>query len=156
MYTIGMDVSLKSIGLVDVKPCGTKFNVLYDNSKLGLKISSSLTEINNKAEHIAQLIPANSTVVIDATQYRFKAMKGQQEQLHSFIGCIVGKLDNCTLLRVEPKSLRKVCGLPHNVNKSLCWLHLPFYLALENYSEHVLDAATLAYVYNVYPHVETW
>jgi hypothetical protein len=133
--------------------------VLQDDSNLGLSVSSSMNDIIEIAESIAMDIKDHSTVLVDATKYRFKARLAQQEQLFSFIGAIAA-LSNSTVYRVEPKAIRKVLGLPLRCNKSETWNYISetiYEQIPDNVSEHVLDAIMLADVYKRYGEsLEVW
>jgi hypothetical protein len=148
---IGIDVSLRSAGMVKLD----RYNNLYilaDDSNLGLSVSSSMNDIIDIAESVALHIPNYSTVLIDATKYRFKARISQQEQLHSFIGAIAA-FSKSYVYRVEPKAVRKVLGLPLRCNKSETWNYISetvYEQVPDNVSEHVLDAIVLADVYKRY------
>jgi hypothetical protein len=118
-----------------------------------------MNDIIEIAESIAMDIRDHSTVLIDATKYRFKARMAQQEQLHSFIGSI-SALSNSTVYRVEPKAIRKVLGLPLRCNKSETWNYISEALynqVPDNVSEHVLDSIVLADIYKRYGEaLEVW
>jgi hypothetical protein len=152
----GLDISLKSIGLVNIDR-DNRLTIVQDDSNLGLSLSSTLDDITEIAQSIAIDIPDNSIVMVDATQYRFKARKKQQEQLHSLIGAIASLCPFTSFRRVEPKEIRKALGLPSKASKEDVWRLIPIkYLAqvdIYNISEHVRDAILLAYLHDV---VETW
>jgi hypothetical protein len=155
---VGIDLSLRSIGMCKLD----RYNNLYllaDDSNLGLSIDSSMNDIIDIADSIALHIPNYSTVLIDATKYRFKARIAQQEQLHSFIGAIAA-FSKSYVYRVEPKAIRKVLGLPLRCNKSETWNYISetvYSQIPDNVSEHVLDAIVLADVYKRYGEaLEVW
>jgi hypothetical protein len=152
----GLDISLKSIGLVNIDR-DNRLTIVQDDNNLGLSLSSTLDDITEIAQSIAIDIPDNAIVMVDATQYRFKARKKQQEQLHSLIGAIASLCSFSSFRRVEPKDIRKALGLKASTKKEDVWKHIPIeYLAqvdVYNISEHVRDAILLA---SLYDKVETW
>jgi hypothetical protein len=95
--------------------------------------------------------------MVDATQYRFKARKKQQEQLHSLIGAIASLCPFASFRRVEPREIRKALGLKDNTKKEDVWKYIPVeytdQVDIYKFSEHVRDAVLLAYLYD---RVETW
>jgi hypothetical protein len=151
----GLDISLKSIGLVNIDRYN-KLEIVQDDI-LSLSLSSTLDDITEIAQSIAIDIPDNSIVMVDATQYRFKARKKQQEQLHSLIGAIASLCPFSSFLRVEPKEIRKALGLKASTKKEDVWSFIPAeytdQVDMGNVSEHVRDAVLLAYLYDK---VETW
>jgi hypothetical protein len=151
----GLDISLKSIGLVNIDRYN-KLEIIQDDI-LSLSLSSTLDDITEIAQSIAIDIPDNAIVMVDATQYRFKARKKQQEQLHSLIGAIASLCPFSSFRRVEPKEIRKVLELKASTKKEDVWQYIPVeYLAqvdIYKFSEHVRDAILLAYLYG---RVEVW
>jgi hypothetical protein len=95
--------------------------------------------------------------MVDATQYRFKARKKQQEQLHSLIGAIASLCPFSSFRRVEPREIRKALGLPSKASKEDVWKYIPVeytdQVDIYKFSEHVRDAVLLAYLYDK---VEVW
>jgi hypothetical protein len=152
----GLDISLKSIGLVNIDR-DNRLTIIQDDSNLGLSLSSTLDSIADIGRSIAIEIPDNSIVMVDATQYRFKARKKQQEQLHSLIGAIASLCFFTSLRRVEPKEIRKALGLKASTKKEDVWRLIPMeytdQVDMGNVSEHIKDAILLAHLYNK---VETW
>jgi hypothetical protein len=152
----GLDISLKSIGLVNIDRYN-KLEIVQDDSNLCLSLSSTLDDITEIAQSIAIDIPDNSIVMVDATQYRFKARKKQQEQLHSLIGAIASLCPFTSFRRVEPKEIRKALELKANTKKQDVWRLIPMeytdQVDMGNVSEHIKDAILLAHLYNK---VETW
>jgi hypothetical protein len=139
-----------------------RYNNLYilsDDRNLGLSVNNSMNDIIDTADSISLSIPNYSTVLIDATKYRFKARVAQQEQLHTFIGAIAA-FAKSTVYRVEPKAIRKVLGLPLRCNKSETWNYIceqVYEQIPDNVSEHVLDAIVLADIYKRYGEaLEVW
>jgi hypothetical protein len=151
----GLDISLKSIGLVNIDRFN-KLEIVQDDI-LSLSLSSTLDDITEIAQSIAIDIPDNAIVMVDATQYRFKARKKQQEQLHSLIGAIASLCHFSSFCRVEPREIRKALELKASTKKEDVWKCIPVeYLAqvdIYNISEHVRDAILLAYLYD---RVEVW
>jgi hypothetical protein len=151
----GLDISLKSIGLVNIDRYN-KLEIIQDDI-LSLSLSSTLDDIADIGRSIAIDIPDNSIVMVDATQYRFKARKKQQEQLHSLIGAIASLCFFTSLRRVEPKEIRKALGLPSKASKENVWKLIPAeytdQVDIGNVTEHVRDAILLAYLYDK---VEVW
>jgi hypothetical protein len=151
----GLDISLKSIGLVNIDRYN-KLEIVQDDT-LCLSLSSTLDDITEVAQSIAIDIPDNAIVMVDATQYRFKARKKQQEQLHSLIGAIASLCPFASFRRVEPKEIRKALGLPSKASKEDVWKLIPAeytdQVDIGNVSEHVRDAILLAYLYDK---VEVW
>jgi hypothetical protein len=151
----GLDISLKSIGLVNIDRYN-KLEIVQDDT-LCLSLSSTLDDITEVAQSIAIDIPDNAIVMVDATQYRFKARKKQQEQLHSLIGAIASLCPFASFRRVEPREIRKALGLKDNTKKEDVWKYIPVeytdQVDIYKFSEHVRDAVLLAYLYD---RVETW
>jgi hypothetical protein len=152
----GLDISLKSIGLVNIDRYN-RLTIVQDDSNLGLSLSSTLDDITEIAQSIAIDIPDNAIVMVDATQYRFKARKKQQEQLHSLIGAIASLCPFTSFRRVEPKEIRKALELKASTKKEDVWQYIPSeyidQVDMGNVSEHIKDAILLAYLYDV---VEVW
>jgi hypothetical protein len=152
----GLDISLKSIGLVNIDRYN-RLTIVQDDNNLGLSLSSTLDDITEIAQSIAIDIPDNAIVMVDATQYRFKARKKQQEQLHSLIGAIASLCPFSSFSRVEPREIRKALGLKANTKKEDVWQCIPAeytdQVDIYKFSEHVRDAILLAYLHDV---VETW
>jgi hypothetical protein len=151
----GLDISLKSIGLVNIDR-DNRLTIVQDDI-LSLSLSSTLDDITEIAQSIAIDIPDNAIVMVDATQYRFKARKKQQEQLHSLIGAIASLCPFSSFRRVEPKEIRKALELKASTKKEDVWQCIPVeytdQVDIYKFSEHVRDAILLAYLYDV---VETW
>jgi hypothetical protein len=118
-----------------------------------------MNDIIDIADSVSLHIPNYSTVLIDATKYRFKARIAQQEQLHTFIGAIAA-FSKSYVYRVEPKAIRKVLGLPARCNKSETWNYISeqvYSQIPDDVSEHVLDSIVLADVYKRYGEdLEVW
>jgi hypothetical protein len=151
----GLDISLKSIGLVNIDR-DNRLTVVQDDI-LSLSLSSTLDDITEIAQSIAIGIPDNAIVMVDATQYRFKARKKQQEQLHSLIGAISSLCPFSSFRRVEPREIRKALELKASTKKEDVWSYIPVeytdQVDMGNVSEHIKDAILLAHFYDV---VETW
>jgi hypothetical protein len=144
----GLDISLKSIGLVNIDRYN-KLTIVQDDT-LCLSLSSTLDDITEIAQSIAIDIPDNSIVMVDATQYRFKARKKQQEQLHSLIGAIASLCPFSSFRRVEPKDIRKALELKVSTKKEDVWSYIPVeytdQVNMGNVSEHIKDAILLAHL----------
>jgi hypothetical protein len=154
---VGLDIGLKAVGMASIDWLNN-LKVLSD-TKINLSVKSTLNEIVSTAYSICVHIPTKSTLLIDATQYRYKARLGQTEQLHSLIGAIAA-MSYCTVFRIEPKAIRKVYGLPARAEKSTCWNCLSravYEQVPDDASEHLLDAIVLADVYKRYKdQLELW
>lgn len=141
----GLDISIKSYSLVYIDDNG-KVHIVSESNNTKLSLSSYLSELKDIARVIGDGIELDSIVYIDATQYRFKTRKKQQEQLHTLIGMVCGYVSDCSFYRIEPKEIRKYLDIHLTAKKEDVWSYIPEEYKSQlpdNVSEHTLDALCL-------------